>query len=495
MTHRTLDGWFRRSAENHPGAVALEVDGRSFTYAELDRMVNHLGEMILHQCGGIPGRIGLLAGRTLPAYVGYLAAQRLSATVVPLGAAFPASRTAWTTKAADVDLVVADEQPADELGAPVFTVAEALLTEPGAGERPLRTEPVGRPAYLLFTSGSTGRPKGVPIGQPQISAYLGHVISRYELGPGCRASQTFDLTFDLSVFDLFATWGAGATLVVPSRAELLAPAKFVTARGITHWFSVPSVISVAERIGRLPENAMRSLRWSLFCGEQLTLHQARAWRRAAPHSVMENLYGPTELTLSCTHFRLPADPSAWPVTQNGTVPIGEPHPGTETAVVDGELCVRGAQRFSGYLDPSDNTGRFLTADGEPWTGDGAPGPDLWYRTGDLVRRDDGVLVHLGRADHQVKVQGYRVELGEVEAALRDQPGVDDAVVVAVIEPTGATALHAVHTGVAASDELPAALRASLPPHAVPRTVLHWSELPLNTNGKVDRLAIAARFRN
>jgi non-ribosomal peptide synthetase component F len=281
---------------------------------------------------------------------------------------------------------------------------------------------------------------------------------------------------------------------VPSRTDLLSPADFVLKRGITHWFSVPSVISVAERIGRLPENAMPSLRWSLFCGEQLTVKQAKAWRRAAPHSVIENLYGPTELTLSCTHFRLPADVTAWP-SGNGTVPIGDVHPGTEAEVFDGELCVRGVQRFDGYLDEADNEGRFVTTDGEPWTGPGAPAADLWYRTGDLVRYEDGALVHLGRDDHQVKVRGYRVELGEVESVLRDQDGVVDAIVVAVEEPAGATVLHAVYTGEAGSDDLPGALRAMLPPHMVPRTVMHWRELPLNPNGKVDRGAIAARFRN
>jgi acyl-coenzyme A synthetase/AMP-(fatty) acid ligase len=112
-----------------------------------------------------------------------------------------------------------------------------------------------------------------------------------------------------------------------------------------------------------------------------------------------------------------------------------------------------------------------------------------------VRYEDGALVHLGRTDHQVKVQGYRVELGEVEAALRDQPGVSEAIVVAVAEPTGATVLHAVYTGTAESDVLPGVLQTLLPPHAVPRTVVHWSELPLNTNGKVDRAAISSRFCN
>ncbi|GAA3081925.1 hypothetical protein GCM10020000_79830 [Streptomyces olivoverticillatus] len=127
----------------------------------------------------------------------------------------------------------------------------------------------------------------MPVSHRNVDAYLRHVIPRYRLGPGARVTQTFDLTFDLSVFDLFATWGSGATLVVPSRGELLSPARFVATRGITHWFSVPSVISVAQRLGRLAGNSMPRLRWSLFCGEQLTVEQAGAWQRAAPGSTVE----------------------------------------------------------------------------------------------------------------------------------------------------------------------------------------------------------------
>lgn len=507
MKDRTLHEWFAQSAARHGDAVALEVGGRTLTYRQLDRTADGFAADILGRCAGEPRRIGLYASRSLVAYAGYLAALRLGATVVPLNPSFPAARNERIVRNADLDAIIA--QDADPgLPAPVLVPDPSpagTVPQGSSVPRRRRRPDAGEAAYILFTSGSTGTPKGVPVSHRNVDAYLRYVIPRYRLGPGARVTQNFDLTFDLSVFDLFATWGSGATLVVPSRGELLSPARFVAGRGITHWFSVPSAISVAQRLGRLGENSMPRLRWSLFCGEQLTVEQAAAWRRAAPDSTIENLYGPTELTLSCAQFRLPPDPAAWPEPGNGTVPVGTVYPGLTALVVGeeglpaetGELCVRGAQRFGGYLDPRDNRGRFLTYDGvraTVWEHEATPPEDAWYRTGDRVRDDGGCLVHLGRLDHQVKVQGYRVELGEIEAVLRGHEGVAEAIVVAVRAGDGPVVLHAVCTGSGGDgDELLTLLRSRLPQHMVPRSVTFWPQLPLNSNGKVDRNAISAEI--
>ncbi|MGW4826632.1 AMP-binding protein [Amycolatopsis japonica] len=499
MSDRTLHEWFARSAADHPDAVALEVEGERFGYAELDRLSAAVAAELVRAHGGIPDVVGLHGARTLAAYAGYLAIQRLGSVVVPLNPAFPRAQIDRVIDLGRVEAVITAE-PGLDLPVTVIDAGRGLRAPMTGLRRGARMSDV---AYLLFTSGSTGVPKGVPIRHENVSAYLEHVVPRYELGPGSRVSQTFDLTFDLSVFDLFAAWGAGAAVVVPSRRDLMSPARFVAAHGITHWFSVPSVVSVARRLGRLPAASMPGLQWSLFCGEQLTVAQAEAWRLAAPNSVVENLYGPTELTLSITQHRFGADDGSR--SANGTVPIGEPYPGHEVVLIDtdgqavdeGELCVRGPQRFAGYLDPADNAGRFLVFDGvtsAPYDGEEPPGPRLWYRTGDLVRRGGHGLVHLGRLDHQVKVRGYRVELGEIESALREQRGIEDAIVVAVGQAGETTVLHGVYTGVPADDTaLLTALRSRLPAHMVPRSVTHWADLPLNANGKVDRRRIAGRI--
>jgi acyl-coenzyme A synthetase/AMP-(fatty) acid ligase len=247
---------------------------------------------------------------------------------------------------------------------------------------------------------------------------------------------------------------------------------------------------------------MPDLRWSLFAGEQLTLDDAAAWQRSAPRSRIANLYGPTELTVTCTSYRLPAEPGDWPRTANGTVPIGQVHPGHEYLIVDadghpaatGELVMRGPQRFPGYADSKDDAGRFVTvADGRavPYDGSSRLTDEHWYRTGDQVTGVDGALLHLGRIDEQVKVRGYRVELGEIEAVLRAQPGIDQAVVVALPTGHGEVDLHAAYTGERHEPQmLSRTIGVALPAYMVPRDLTAVETLPLNSNGKIDRKAVA-----
>lgn len=504
---QSLYEWFAASVAEFADRPALEIGADRLTYRELHDLTERLAGRVLLAHGRTPRRIGLLAGRGVLAYAGYLAVQRLGATVVPLNPGFPPARNAAVATAGDLDLVLG-ESPAPGPGDPSLPVPVVPLDPAPAAACAQPARPPDGPeriAYVLFTSGSTGTPKGVPIRHGNVSAYLSHVIPRYELGPGSRVSQTFDLTFDLSVFDMFAAWGSGATLVVPTRRDLMAPVRWVAEKELTHWFSVPSLLSFARRMRALRPGCMPSLRWSLFCGEPLTLQQAEAWAAAASESTLENLYGPTELTISCAEFRLPRDTGRWPRPANGTVPIGTLHPGLEHLVLDaegrpaddGELVVRGAQRFPGYLDPENNAGRFLRYEGPAGTATPlSPGDPLtdghWYRTGDRVTRQDGRLIHLGRTDQQVKVHGYRIELGEIEAVLREQPGISDAIVIAVPDARGETSLRAACTGPAADPEqLAARLPSRLPAYMIPQSVVVLDELPLNINGKIDRQAVAA----
>jgi amino acid adenylation domain-containing protein len=475
---------FAATAERHPDAPAVELPDGAVSYRELRAAAEALAERIQAAHGPV-ARAGLLAARTLTAFAGYLAALRLGAAVVPLGPDYPALRNRSICEAADVTLVLADaavwerSKPEAAGGRPVLALSEAEVRAavPAGRLAPDRSGPDDL-AYLLFTSGTTGRPKGIPIRHRQVLPFLAHNTERFEVGPGCRMSHNFDLTFDLSVFDLFVTWSGGATLVVPSRAELFSLADYVGGRALTHWFSVPSAVSVAASFGQLDGLRGPALRHSVFCGEQLTLDQARAWQAALPGATVDNLYGPTELALACAEFRLPAEPEQWPVTSNGTVPVGRVYGHLEHLVAEetGELLVRGEQRFDGYLDPADDQGRFT---------------DGYFRTGDRVRDEGGVLVHLGRLDDQVKIRGFRVEPSEVEAALRRLPEVDEAVVLAVVTG-GVTDLVACYTGRPTGRlALIGALRGTLPGHLVPHRFEHLEALPLNANGKVDRNALRA----
>jgi amino acid adenylation domain-containing protein len=497
---------FARSLSRRPGAVALEIGERRISYQELAELAGYVCDDIRSRSATPPGRVAILAARSAETFACYLAALRIGATVVPLSQSNPPARSREMCRQADVGIVAGSAEALAGLGpigVPTLEVCVDTAARRRAAGRPPSADGPLEPqetAYVLFTSGSTGRPKAVPIKHANVVPYIRAGIERYQVGPGCRLSQTFELTFDPSVFDMFVSWGAGATLVVPAQDEVISPVSFVNHRKLTHWLSVPSVISLAHRLRTLRPRAMPQLRWSLFCGEALTLDQARTWAAAAPNSVLENLYGPTELTITCSRFRLGRDPRHWPAPANGTVPIGEVHDGHDwfllgpdgaPAAGEGELCIRGPQRFAGYLRPEDMSGRFLRYE-PPGAVHSDPGPVTsahWYRTGDLVRHEPSVgLIYLGRVDSQLKIRGYRIEPAEVECILRTHPSVTEAVVLGLWSGiSGQLELHAFYTGTpVAEPRLAGFAAARLPSYLRPAGFTHVEALPLSANGKVDR---------
>jgi non-ribosomal peptide synthetase component F len=339
-------------------------------------------------------------------------------------------------------------------------------------------------------------PKGVMVSHRNISHFVDTMVERYSITPEDRFSQTFDTTFDPSLFDMFVAWARGACVYCPSRKTLLNPDKFIREKQLTVWFSVPSVAMLMDRFGSLSEGRFPSLRWSLFCGERLPVEVATRFGAAAPNSVVENLYGPTELTVICSAYQwLPGQSTA--DAHLGTVPIGFPLPGMEARIVDpenlsevapgeiGELLMTGPQVTRGYWNNREATERaFVQCAGRD---------DIFYRTGDRVRRPfgDEPLLFMGRIDHQIKVYGHRIELTEVESTLLEAPGVESAV--ALGWPTTAAGAAGVAAFVTGSDvNVPAILRVAqsrLQKHAVPQTIRVLSALPQNANGKVDRQAL------
>jgi amino acid adenylation domain-containing protein len=497
---------FARVADELPDAPAIDLGDSCLSYGVLAELVRRVAGH-LHQLDLPPGsRIGLLGIRRLETYVVYLAILRARHVVVPLGTEHPVEaslaiaetaglRAAFVDPGLRSDLYLALQHRGIALLAPRECADSAATAFAEQRSGPDGGQP-DELMYVMFTSGSTGRPKGVPITNRNVSHFLDRVVPRYELGPGARMSHTFALTFDPSVFDLFGAWTSGATLVLPRNRELLLPSTYVSERVLTHWFSVPSLAAYGRRIGSLGPGSMPGLRWTGFIGEPLPIDLAESWRQAAPASIIENVYGPTELTISCTDYRLPDDLADLPRTSNATLPIGRVYRGLEWRVVDqegisaddGELIIRGPQRFGGYLNPEDNARRFLgAADAES-----VPVDDLaWYRTGDRVRRSGDLLIHLGRLDRQVKVNGYRIELGEVEAAVRRHPAVTDVAVVTVADDHGSIELFAAWCGAEMNDEdVVAALRDWIPAYMIPTRFMRLPDLPVNTSGKVDYLRIA-----
>ncbi|WP_327726093.1 AMP-binding protein [Streptomyces europaeiscabiei] len=490
-----LHGRFQRGLARAPRGVAVRCADAAITYEELH-------ELALRQAGALveagARSVAVLAEKRPAAYVGILAALYAGAAVVPLRPDFPAARTRRMIEASGVTALIVDEKGAGLAPGLAPGPAEVAVFGPGfAQPSAVLDEPVtvapGDPACVLFTSGSTGRPKGVTVTHGATAHYFGLLDARYDFTAADVFSQTFDLNFDCAFFDLFNAWGVGATLqTVPPHAYRDLPT-FLNARGVTVWFSTPGVIALSRRTSALASNAMPGLRWSLFAGEALQCRDAADWQSAAPNSTLENLYGPTELTVTVAAHRW-SQPRSQALAVNGVVPIGAVHAGHEHLLLDedgqavedeGELCVSGPQLSPGYLDPADESGRFVRREGR-----------RWYRTGDRVRRiADGELAYLGRADAQVQVHGWRIELAEIEHALRTDTSVHDAVTVG-IPKDGTTELVVFYTAERAIRpvELAARLRETLPETVVPRHFHHVEEFPLNTNRKIDRASLAERAR-
>lgn len=334
----TLHELFASAAARHPNRPALEVGGRTLTYAQLDRFSDRLAGQLLFHAERHPARVGLLAARSVTAYAGYLAALRIGAAAVPMNPAHPPTRHLAVVKGGALDLVLGDgsgrqdpQEAAAHLGTPFLLADEVLLHRLDQDRSAPETLPAPpRPddtAYLLYTSGSTGTPRGVPILHRNIAPFIDWSVRTCGFGPEDRTSQNVELTFDVAVYEMFVTWAAGGTLVVPRPNDVMRPSRFVAEHRITHWFCVPSVGSVAARVGALEPGSMPTLTKVMFGGERLIAEQARQWAEAAPNAELRNMYGPTEVSVVCVQKHLGRRGGLAAGGSNGTMPIGEvlPH--------------------------------------------------------------------------------------------------------------------------------------------------------------------------
>ena len=502
--------------------MALEVEGCALSYAELGARAQAQAATLLAQESAGESKLTAVFGyRSVVAFSGVLAALRRGHGYVPLNRTFPPERTQQMLARSGCRSVIVDQTSAGQLDRVLAGIERSLVlllpdtadvsalaarwpqhrflgaaaVAAGGGDIAPATVESGDVAYLLFTSGSTGIPKGVMVSHGNAISYVDYIVRRYGISEGDRCSQTFDMTFDLSVHDMFVTWAAGACLCCPSQKTLIKPGSFIKDSRISVWFSVPSTPVFMKRLGMLKPGMYPGLRLSLFCGEALPMEVAKEWGEAAPNSVIENIYGPTELTIACTAYRWDRERSPGEC-ELGLVPIGEPFEGMDAMLVDealrevpvgtpGELLMTGPQVSLGYLDDPERTAKsFVVPPGKDW---------IYYRTGDRVRRSapGQPLVYLGRVDNQVKILGHRVELGEIEAVVREESGVDG--VVAVGWPQTPAGAGGVEAFLQAEGPQPPDLKEKvdrrLPVYMAPRRYHFLASFPLNANGKFDRNAL------
>lgn len=480
----------------HGQRNAFHIDGHFFSYAELSTKVEAIRSGIRQ---GPPDRvIGVMAHDDLLTYASLLALWAEGRAFVPLSPGSPQVRNDDVIEQAGIGFVLNSSLTGAATHARM--VRTDLLPEV-EGTAPLPEVAGTETAYLLFTSGTTGRPKGVPISRNAVAAFVEAFDALgLAVGPEDRCLQMFELTFDLSVMSYLIPLLKGACVyTIPKDAIKYAYIhELMEDQQLTVALMVPSILNFLRPY--FDEVYCPALRASLFCGEALPLDVVQEWSLRVPNARIINAYGPTEHTIFCTEYeyhRLGTNKQ-----RNGILSIGKPMFSTTVTIVDeqhnalptgeeGELCLGGPQGTEGYWnDPERNATSFIHPKGLT---DGR----RYYRTGDRCLMDaDGDLIYLGRVDQQVKVQGFRVELGELEHHAKGLLERQNVVAAAMDNAQGNTELILVTEGAAPDAQgLVKKLRTVLPPYMVPTRVHHMESLPLNVNGKIDRPAVARWLRS
>ncbi|HZU79957.1 MAG TPA: amino acid adenylation domain-containing protein, partial [Acidimicrobiales bacterium] len=500
---------FTRWAEKTPDATAVILGDQAVTYQDLDRRSDRVAGALQARGVGRGDVVGICIPRSVELVAGLLGILKAGAAYLPLDVDLPGERTAFMLRDAGVNQVVTTTGSSrTEFRPPVETV---LVDEPSpaAGAAPVVVDALCRPptewapsdpAYVIYTSGSTGVPKGVVVSHGAIDNRLQWMQARYLLGRDDRVLQKTPYTFDVSVWEIFWPLSEGACLVLaePERhKESRYLVETIERYGVTCVHFVPSMLQafLCEDLSRCS-----SLKRIICSGEAMTVEQCRRLR-ALPGVSAHNLYGPTEAAVDVTHW----DCAEWQ-DHYRSVPIGRPIANTSIYIlnqklqpvpvgVSGELHIGGANLAEGYLHQKELTQkRFISS---PFAAPGLLGGGRLYKTGDLARfLPDGNIEYLGRLDRQVKLRGARIEPEEIETVLRRHPAIADAVV--TIHSFGADderlVAYVVPLGQADFPDA-AAIRAfagrTLPSHMVPTVIVPINELPVTSNGKLDRARLPA----
>jgi amino acid adenylation domain-containing protein len=506
---------FENSLHKYPKSSCLVINDTYYTYADVASLVDRIALALTYSRQPF---VGVFSHRSLSAYAGILAALKTGKTFVPLNPKFPIARNQKIINLVYIDTLIIGEKCESKIPELVsqFENLRLIYPESKTSENPTKfkkhtqifaeqlynpiAETMAPPtdgfAYMLFTSGSTGTPKGIPITHSNVLSYLNYLTQRYSPTPEDRFSQTFDLTFDLSIHDMFLCWKSGSSLYCIPEKDLMAPAKFINTHQLSMWFSVPSLAQVMSRFRMLKPNAFPHLRYSLFCGEPLHETLAAKWQEAAPNSIVENIYGPTEATIGITHYTWQKN-SKQNKTYNGIVSLGHCFSNQKYAIIDeigkqvepgkeGELCLSGSQVSAGYWqNPKKTSEQFIHTSFSPNQEN-----TNWYKTGDIVKEDEGkFLYYISRKDFQVKIRGHRIELDEVNNVI--SKFVQSELVVSVPHPICDGIAENIYTFISAPNkksysQIREHCKEHLPDYMIPAKVIYLDSFPLNSNKKIDR---------
>ena len=509
------------SAAKYPDKEALAFKDQTITYAELEKETDKLAHS-LSEIGIERGaRVGIHMNRSINSIAGALGILKAGAAYVPIDPSCPLSRLSYIVNKCGIKLLVTSQEKLTnvEQAFPESSPLESVLVMNGLGSGAGTLGPVklidwqqvqeiprsdapslstidSDLAYVLFTSGSTGNPKGVMISHRNSLTFVNSAHDFFGIGVNDRFSNICPLHFDMSVFDIFVAFKAGATVVIIPESTAIFPsqlAEYIEKKKISVWNSVPSALTLLANFTNLDKYDFSSLRLILFAGEVFPIKYLRRVQKAVPGGRFYNIYGQTEAN-SSTYYRVAQIPS----DDAAVLPIGRPLPNFDVFALDeegrkvikpgekGELYVRAASVALGYWDDVEKTQEcFVKNPLRPDTN------EIVYRTGDLVRLDiDGNYVFLGRKDHMIKSRGYRIEIGEIETVLGNHPDIKNAVVIPIPDELIGNRISAVivplSPGKIEKEDILKYCSRHLPKYMIPEIIEFRDSLPATSSGKIDR---------
>ncbi|QJD30816.1 non-ribosomal peptide synthetase [Methylococcus geothermalis] len=503
----TLGELFSAKARHTPDAIAVQSGNQCLSYGELERRSNRLAALLVGKGTGPGSVVALLLDRSCELAVGLLGVLKAGGAYLPLDPAYPEDRLAYMLEDSGARIVLTRTALADALrhsGVEPLKLDTGWETDPAGSDEapPCRATP-DDVAYLMYTSGSTGLPKGVMVPHRGVVNLCSAMRRRYRLGPHDRVLQYASLSFDICVEEIYPTWHAGGTVVFRDETQGHSVHEFLdwAARERITVFDIPTAFwnELVRGLGTSGAGLPASLRLTVVGGEKASRAMLEAWNRLPGASRVSwlNTYGPTETTVTATVYQPPQPSPAGPPATDP--PIGRPIDNVRLYVLDrhlkpvpigvpGELYIGGAGVAKGYWRRPEFTAAAFVPD--PFAGE----PEArMYRTGDLVRYGaDGQLSFMGRNDDQVKISGFRVEPGEIEAAIERHDGVAQAAVKAIETPSGnylAGYVVPAPDGRFDAKDLETFLRDTLPEHEIPRVIVAMKAFPLTPGGKLDRKAL------
>lgn len=489
---------FHQNVEKYPDNNAIYVDGKHYTYSELSQRSMSIRKQIESKGFQNESLIGLLTIDDIWTYASILAILSLGAAYIPINNKNPAHRNEDIINDTNLKLILAsvDHEPIEEIkkNFEIIDSSQSISSTELLQPNPFNNETL---AYILFTSGSTGKPKGVPINHKNLNTFFNVMLDPklYSFSESDKFLQMFELTFDMSVSSYILPLCIGACCyVMPQKGiSYMNIISLIKDHNITVTQMVPSVISYLERF--FNELDFPTIRYSIFAGEALPLSVTKGWQKVIGDGKVVNLYGPTESTIYCYRYDW-TEQSPEEDLVNGIIAIGHPWAGIDTCIIDkenkviinpgtkGELCLKGDQTINEYWNNPDNTrDAFIDIKSTDIVG-------KYYRTGDLVTVNSlGNTVYLGRIDHQVKIDGHRVELGEIEHHVREIAQSSLVAAILKLEEKNNKSILVVYveSPIRISEtSIINNLSEILPPYMIPKKVKQIETMPINLNGKIDR---------